>query len=40
VNIAYGCIDTFTIEVHDLHPVLDVSDFLEIDKKTDDSSIT
>jgi hypothetical protein len=28
MNVSYGCIDTFTVEVHDLHPVLEISNFL------------
>ena len=30
MNIAYRCIDTFTVKVHDLHPVLEISNFLQM----------
>ena len=33
MNIAYRCIDTFTVKVHDLHPVLEISNFLEMKLK-------
>jgi hypothetical protein len=39
MNIAYRCIDTFTVKVHDLHPVLKITNFLETKKRCFSNSI-
>jgi hypothetical protein len=29
MNVPYGCIDTFTFKIHYLHPILEISNFLQ-----------